>query len=61
MLVTLKIFLMDNALQSLFQAFTLPDNSSENSILNQVLQLNLVQQTFFNPNIPVSFYCLIEH
>ena len=37
--------------------------NSKNSILNRVLELNLLQQKMFNPNAPnnVSFYDLIKH
>ena len=37
--------------------------NSKNSILNRVLELNLLQQKMFNPNAPnnVSFYNLIKH
>ena len=37
--------------------------NSKNSILNRVLELNLLQQKMFNPNAPnnVSFYQLIKH
>ena len=46
-----------------FRPFLLADNGSENSVLNRVLELNLVQQKIFNPNMrnTVSFYCLIKH
>ena len=41
--------------------FLLLENS-KNSILNRVLEINLVQQNMLNPNLPnMSFYCLIKH
>ena len=41
--------------------FLLLENS-KNSILNRVLELNLVQHKIFNNNVPnVSFYRLIKH
>ena len=45
------------------RSFLLPNNGSKNSILSWVLKLNLLQQKFFDPNIPknLSLYCLIKH
>ena len=52
----------DGILTICIRPFLLLGNS-KNSILNRVLELNLLQQKMFNPNAPnnVSFYNLIKH